>query len=401
MGQATHEKHHMSDTPQPQTVLAAMLDARGSEEQAMIQGLLRALSIFRVIALFWAGVGVFLQREDLTRPFWAIILVALMAVTTALLTAPPGGSSILPVGRLWVLLFELAVGLIVLLGDGFVFDGDRAVSLPWSWPAAGVIAAGITYGTRAGLSSAIVAGSASLFTDVVLLDRGSGVVGAFSKLGLWGVAGTIAGYAVTRLRRAERQISLARAREEFSRELHDGVLQTLAVIQRRSSDDELAALARDQEHDLRSFIAGGSPIEASVALEPRLRSLAARHEKLYPDARVSVVVANDLPVLASSSIEALTGAVGEALTNAGKHGEAKQVTIYAEPADDGFIELPAEASAAVVFVSVKDDGSGFDPDAVEERIGLSSSIKGRLNDVGGFAAVTSAPGRGAEVTLWL
>ena len=89
------------------------------------------------------------------------------------------------------------------------------------------------------------------------------------------------------------------------------------------------------------------------------------------------------------------------MTNAGKHGEAKQVTIYAEPADDGFIELPAEASAAVVFVSVKDDGSGFDPDAVEERIGLSSSIKGRLRDAGGFATVTSAPGRGAEVTLWL
>ena len=114
-----------------------------------------------------------------------------------------------------------------------------------------------------------------------------------------------------------------------------------------------------------------------------------------------MVVANDLPVLESAHIEALSGAVGEALTNAGKHGAATKITVYAEPTEDSFQQLPDAAAEAAVFVSVKDNGSGFDVDTVTERIGLSGSIRGRLTEAGGHADITSAVGRGTEVTLWL
>jgi signal transduction histidine kinase len=369
-------------------------------EEALITSLLRTLSVFRIAALLWAVMGVALTRDELVREPLAWAFVAVMIATTALLTAPKGQSAILNPLATSTVVFEVVVGLAVLLADGFVYGADRPQSLPWSWPAAGVMAAGIVFGARAGLFTALLAGAASYTAEVLLLGRDNGNVGAISKLGLWVLTGTIAGYVVARLRRAEAEISVARAREEVVRELHDGVLQTLAVIQRRSSDTELAALARDQEHDLRGFLAGSGD-EFQLAFEPAMRDLASRHERLYPNCKVHVVVAGDLPMLKANEIAALSGAVGEALTNSGKHANATKVTIYAEPADEA---LPAAVSSTItprVFVSVKDDGTGFDTANTTESIGISSSIRGRLEDSGGAAHIDSAPGRGTEVQLWL
>ena len=322
-----------------------------------------------------------------------------MFVATAVLTPMPRRGPVLDPKSVRTVLLELTVGVTVLVGDGLVYNDARPQSLPWSWPAAGVMAAGIVFGTRTGFFAALVTGAASLVSEVLLLGRDGGFVGSFSKLGLWLIAGTLAGYIMERLRRAESQISDARAREEVARELHDGVLQTLAVIQRRSTDSELAALARDQEHDLRGFLAGSS-IEP-VTLVPALHDLAARHEHLYPACVVHVIAANDLPSAVPGAIAALRGAVGEALTNASKHGDASKITIYAEPADGSFMQLPDEARKAKIFVSVKDNGTGFDPEQSVERIGLARSIRGRLADSGGHARITSTPGHGADVELWI
>lgn len=386
----------MTIAPRP---TSRRLNRQERGEHALIAGLLRTLSAFRLAALLWACVGVALSTRHLERPEVAYVLLAVMVVVTAALTPLPGRGPLLDPQSLATVVFELAIGVIVLVGDGLVYADDRPQSLPWSWPAAGVMAAGIMFGTRAGLAAAVVTGMASLTSEVVLLGRDGGFVGAFSKLGLWILAGTLAGYIVAKLRRAETEISVVRAREEITRELHDGVLQTLAVIQRRSTDTELAALARDQEHDLRGFLAG-SPTTA-LAFEPRMHDLAARHERLYLACKVSVVVALDLPDMNPEISDAIAGAVGEALTNAGKHGNATTITIYAEPADEAFMDLPEQASSAHVVVSVKDNGSGFDSEQSVERIGLARSIRGRMADAGGHAQVTSAPGRGTEVELWI
>ena len=378
--------------------LGPAVSARESEE-ALVRGLLRTLSVFRIAALTWAIAGFALSREHLVREPLAWVFVGLMVVCTIMLTPRRGGSAILDPLATSTVVFEIVIGLTVLLGDGLVYDELRPQSLPWSWPAAGVMAAGIVFGTRAGLITALITGAASYASEVVMLNRSDSVVAAVSKMGLWVLTGTIAGYVVTRLRRAEAEISEARARESFARELHDGVLQTLAVIQRRSTDAELAALARDQEHDLRGFLAG-TPGE-TLAFEPSMHALAARHERLYPSCKVNVVVAGDLPQLSESQLDALSGAVGESLTNASKHGEATTITIYAEPTDDTFSKPPEAAPNAAAFVSIKDDGAGFDVAEMIESIGVSRSIKGRLEDVGGFADIDSAAGRGTEVQLWL
>jgi signal transduction histidine kinase len=192
------------------------------------------------------------------------------------------------------------------------------------------------------------------------------------------------------LRRAEREISAARAREELARTLHDGVLQTLAVVERRADDPALARLAREQERELREYLFGSglASIGAGGDLGSALRASAGRFEQSF-GGRVDVLVADDLPDLGREAIDALAGAVGEALTNAGKHGAADRVTVFVEPAERG------------VFCSVKDNGRGFDIATTHEGIGLTRSIRGRLSEAGGRVEVRSRPGDGAEVCLWI
>lgn len=372
-------------------------------DEALVRGLFRSLSMFRGATLVWAVLGVVFSTEHLIRPALAWAMVSLMIVATLLLTPRRGGKAILNPLATSTVVFEVAVGVTVLLADGFVYADSRTQSLPWSWPAAGIMAAGILFGTRAGLITALLISAAAYVSEVLLLNRSptSDYVSAISKAGLWILTGTIAGFVVARLRRAESEISVVRAREEIARELHDGVLQTLAVIQRRSTDPELAALARDQEHDLRGFLAGSVDDTELLGFEPSMHGIAAMHERRFPGCKVSVVVAGELPPLDELQLSAVSGAVGEALTNASKHGSATKATIYAEPTEDSFDDPPAAAPNARVFVSVKDNGSGFDPAAITESIGLSQSIRGRIEEAGGTADVTSAPGRGADVQLWI
>jgi signal transduction histidine kinase len=163
------------------------------------------------------------------------------------------------------------------------------------------------------------------------------------------------------------------------------MLQTLAVVQRRSDDPALVALARDQERDLRDYLFGASADDRPV--EAALREAAGAFERRH-GVRAAVVLGGPLPDLGPAGRAALEGAVAEALANAGKHASASSVTIYAEPTDeDG------------VFCTVKDDGTGFDPETVAPGVGLQRSILGRLQQVGGRAEWQSAPGRGTEVRI--
>ena len=189
---------------------------------------------------------------------------------------------------------------------------------------------------------------------------------------------------------AEAEISAARAREEVARTLHDGVLQTLAVVERRATDPALSRLAREQERELRDWLFGSAAhAEVVVDVATALRAAAVRYEDAF-GGRAQVLVADDLPPLTPAAVAALTGAAGEALVNAGKHGRASKVQVYVEPDVDGG-----------VFCSVKDDGAGFDPASTAEGIGLSRSIRGRVAEVGGRVEIQSAPGDGTEVLLWL
>jgi len=354
---------------------------------AFDRGMARGIAAFRWAALVWAWVGLVLERHDLQRPWLAIVALVAATAVTAVATgfaARRSGAVLVP----WFVIVELTVGFGLLLVDGVVFEATREQSLPWAWPAAGIISAAVLRGVWAGLGAAAVAAAASFVGEGLLRDSFDWSVSSASKSALFGLAAIAAGAVADRLREAETEISTVRAREEVARTLHDGVLQTLAVIQRRSDDDGLRTLAREQERDLRSFLFERDrlPADLRAALRAAGDTVAQRHS-----IDVQVVLADDLPEVNPTVASALVGAVQEALTNAAKHSGARRVVIFAEPGD----------GIDAVFCSVRDDGCGFDTDSVVTGEGLRRSIRGRIDDVGGRVEVDSTQGRGTEVRLWV
>jgi signal transduction histidine kinase/phage shock protein PspC (stress-responsive transcriptional regulator) len=182
--------------------------------------------------------------------------------------------------------------------------------------------------------------------------------------------------------RAERIRSQDRA--ELAAHLHDSVLQTLTLMQKRADDPrEVAALARRQERELRDWLAGdGRDSTASFAA-----ALRAAAEKVEDDHRVAVevVVVGDCGL--DERAEAVLGAMREALLNAAKYA--------AEP---GPIRAYAEVGDLSIEAFVRDRGPGFELAAVPpDRRGVRESIVGRMERAGGRAEVRSISGGGTEV----
>ncbi len=364
-------------------------------EDALVRGLLTGIAVFRWLAWAWAVVVLVLSRSELSepdaRPALALVLVAAALLVTTVDTALLGTDP----ARLLspaVVAAEVAVGFALAVGDELAYNGvAHAQTLSSAWPLAGVMTAGIALRWRGGVAAGAVIGLGTAVGEVLGPDRWSDAdtVSAVSSIVLYALAGLVAGFVTTRLREAERRISLAQAREEVARTLHDGVLQTLAVVQRRTEDPDIVRLAHEQERELREFLYGTrGAVGGGGDLGTRLRAAAARYEDRY-GGTARVVLAPDTPALPARSVEALAGAVGEALANAGKHGAATTVTVFAEPAD------------GELFCSVKDDGAGFDPAATPEGTGLRRSVRGRIAEVGGRVEVDGRPGRGTEVRCWV
>jgi signal transduction histidine kinase len=183
--------------------------------------------------------------------------------------------------------------------------------------------------------------------------------------------------------RTERIRSQERA--EVAAHLHDSVLQTLALMQRRVDDPrEVAALARRQERELRAWLNGRRAAgEVTVALA--LEAVAAEVEEAH-GVPVEVVAVGDAPL--DERAQALVAAAREALVNAAKF------------APDGPVALYAEVDPERIEVFVRDRGPGFDPAAVpDDRRGVRESIVGRMERHGGQAVVHTAPGAGTEIEL--
>jgi len=188
-----------------------------------------------------------------------------------------------------------------------------------------------------------------------------------------------------RVRAEERE----KERADIAARIHDSVLQTLALIQRRADDPQkIVQLARLQERELRSWLFEGrapNEADADATLAFGVRQIQRDVEARY-GVPVEAVTVGDCEL--DENLNALLAAAREATVNAAKWSGASVISLFAE------VE-PGEVSLVV-----RDRGQGFDPEAVpEDRKGLAESIHGRMARRGGTATVSTAPGEGTKVLL--
>jgi signal transduction histidine kinase len=366
---------------------------RATGSEALDQSLLIAVALLRWATLAWTVLVVAVdERNDAFAHLWtALLLVGLISLFTMWATV---WLRVAPdvLLRPASVVTELVLGGALVFFDNFAYDAEHSQSLGSAWPLAGIFMAGILWAGRGGFIAGLLIGMTRVLGELrftpgwVWHDH---KLDALGTIVLYALAGAVGGFLTIKLREAEQRISAAKAREEVARELHDGVLQTLAVIQRRSNDPELVELARDQEQDLRWFLFHQPDARTLV---PSLREVADRFSRLY-GATAQVVAVSD-PDVSERARDALRGAVTEALNNAGKHGRASSAVIFVDVA-------VSDSGRDTVFCSVKDDGVGFDRATTDDGVGITRSIRARIEEVGGRVEIDGRPGHGTEVRIWL
>lgn len=355
----------------------------------------RALAGFRALGLVYAVVVYLRRYDEYAHPAAGWVVLALMAVWTVVV----GGLYGRPSGRGWpVLAVDLAIACLAVVGTRALDDPARiaagAQTLPVTWAAAPVLAFAIKGGWPAGVGAAAAVGAA----DVA--HRGALTVPTMNNIVLLLLAGAVVGWTVSLARRGESALARAlaveaasRERERLSRDIHDSVLQVLALVGRRGQQAggeaaEIGRLAAEQELALRALV--GSPRTDGATGVVDLRGLLSA----YASSTVTVSTPATPVVLTAHRAREIAAAVGAALAN---------VAAHAGPAARTWVLL--EHDGHEVVASVRDDGCGFDAGVrlaearAEGRLGVASSIEGRVRDLGGTMTVESAPGAGTEVEL--
>jgi signal transduction histidine kinase len=316
------------------------------------------LALAVVLALvLWTGVAIWLYSRRSRRT--PALLVADLLIAVAAIAVTP-----------W------------LKSEGF------QATLPGFWVMGALLAWAIHWHWKGGLVAAVVLSLADL------LPRQAVDQGNYGNVFLVLIGGPIVGFMCESLQRmarerdaAERAAAAAEERTRLARAVHDGLLQVLAMVQRQGAATggewaELGRLAGEQERGLRSLIRqqdtvptrSGGQVDLAGALEAMATAHPVRVEVATPGGAVLV----DEHV-ATETVAAVKACLDNVLAHVG-------------PAATAWIL--AEAAPDAITVSVRDDGPGMAAGRLEQaeaqgRLGVTSSIRGRIEDLGGTASVQS------------
>ncbi|HET9518199.1 MAG TPA: DUF5931 domain-containing protein [Actinoplanes sp.] len=369
-----------------------------SAEGGLQAPLWRAIAVYRIAALAYVSVLVVRNVGDYAHPMWAWPVLVLTAGWTALTTY----AYAVPRHRRWPLLAADLLVTMAVMAASVLVVGRSALeagtpTLGVAWHVAPVIAWAVAGGKRYGVVAALAMGA----TDVLVRAHfnQSAATGAILMLLAAIAVGHLVKLAVdaeARLQRAVQLEAATRERERLARDIHDSVLQVLALVKRRGADlggeaGELARLAGEQEAALRALVTAptGASVAAGAGADVDLMTLLGP----YASTTVSIAAPAAAVALPARTAAELTAAVAAALDNVARHcapGTKAWVLVEDEPGQ--------------VTVSIRDEGCGIAPHRLAEaaaqgRLGVAQSIRGRIADLGGAVRITTVPGQGTEVEL--
>ncbi|MCG7633330.1 DUF5931 domain-containing protein [Gordonia McavH-238-E] len=358
----------------------------------------RGAQIFRLLSYLYALGFQIAVNPDLDRSGVAWVLFGLLSAWT--LFSGIGYFVGFARNRVWVGA-EVVVVCALMLSTSYVAGADWAWhNQTWPttlWATNAVISVAILTGPVGGIVAGLIVGGTSTFVKGELnLDfgRNATIIVIVATGMAVGLAAANARRVQEQLSRAARIAAAAEERERLSREVHDGVLQVLALIARRGREiggptDELARLAAEQERALRRLISDTDDPVASDPDAQRSVDLAAAL-RVFGDGRVSVSAPADPVMIPAHRGAEIRAAVVNALDN---------VVNHAGPGARAYILV--EDLGSDVVVSVRDDGIGIPDGRLAEavaqgRVGVSKSIVGRIESLGGTARLDTETGAGTE-----
>jgi signal transduction histidine kinase len=342
-----------------------------------------ALAVLRVLVLLNA-VGLDLYRAgDLAHPRAVVAcVVALVGWTAVAVAAYADAARRTPL----LLGLDLAVALALLLLSPLVEGPAMQATLPGFWVMGALLAWALHWRWLGGLAAAVCLAAADVAVRHELTQS------VYGNLFLILVGGPIVGLMAGSLTRmaderdaAERAAAAAAERARLARAVHDGVLQVLALVQRRGAElggeaGELGRLAGEQEEALRALIRTQDAVASVPAGD---LDLGAELARMAAGRRVGLAGPDTPVLLPAESVHELVAAVGACLDNVAAHvGDDAPAWVLLE-------ELPDR-----VEVTVRDEGPGIAPGRLEAaagegRLGVSDSIRGRLVELGGSATLTT------------
>ncbi len=376
----------------------ALLATRRGEPEQVETTLFRTLAVLRLVVVGYVVALNAVRWRSFAHPAagWAVVgvLVAWSGFALWAYDAPARR-------RTPLLAADVAVGVGALLATPYVEGADllaRHVStVPSFWVMVPVLAVAVARGWAGGVGAAVVVS----LCDLSVRAEVTGPV--WGNIFLLLLAAAMVGYAATLVHeaaearaRAERAEAALAERARLARVVHDGVLQVLAMVQRRGAElggevAELGRLAGEQEIRLRALVqgeaAGAVPVGGSTDLGRALAALASR--------TVTVAAPAAETALPAPVVGELVAVVRACLDNVVRH-----------VGHDAPAWVLLEDLGSRVVVSVRDDGDGIPAGRLEQaaaqgRLGVSESIRGRMADLGGAAQLATASGRGTEWELTL